>query len=157
MLDVGCGCGYGELALYFALSGKQVTGIDIDDKALQSAKQLRDFLKIKNLDFQYMDALDIRVSGFTAAYCTDFYEHITSEKHVIHLKNIYSSLDERGIYIIRAPHIDNIRQNARPDHIGLRTYVSMLSEANACGFSCSFMIGHTALSVPMKYHFFLNT
>jgi SAM-dependent methyltransferase len=149
ILDIGCG--QGELAVFFALKGHTVTGIDINRKALGIAADLAKHLHLENARFAYADAQAFDMTGFGAAYSTDFYEHIDEETQLAHLKCVNRALKD-GSYFIRAPHRANIRQH-RGSHIGLPTYASILKQADTAGFRCRCMLGHAGIPSPVGYHY----
>lgn len=149
VLDVGCG--YGALAIFFALQGLEATGIDVDRNALKAGAKLAAALGIANVSLTPMDACAISLSGFDMALSADFYEHLPYERQPAHLRSIWQALKPGGIYVIRAPHRHNIRQH-RADHIGLPSFAGLLQQAAEVRFKVHFNIAHTGLVSPANYH-----
>lgn len=153
ILDVGCG--YGALAIFFALHGIEVLGIDLNSEEMESAENLAGKLGLGNVSFKQMDACDISVGGFDAAYSTDFYEHLPYESQLVHLQSVFTALNDDGMYIIRAPHLWNMRQQ-RTGHIGLPTFKTLAEKAHLAKFVPSFCIAHSTYSVPFAYQIYLE-
>ena len=145
------GCGYGALALFFAMQGIDVTGIDVKTKALEACGTLAELLKIRNIALVRMDACAISLSGFDMAISTDFYEHLPYESQPEHLRSVLKALNPGGVYIIRAPHRSDITQH-RTEHIGLPSFYTLRQQAADAGFTVRFGIAHTALVSPVNYH-----
>lgn len=154
VLDIGCG--YGALAIFFAMQGIKVTGIDLRTDGLDACTKLAATLGVPNVTMIRMDACAISLSGFDVALSTDFYEHLPYESQPVHLHAVWQALKPEGTYIIRAPHRSNIRQQHRDEHIGLPSFNSLLQQASAAGFSVRFGIAHTALVSPVTYHITLE-
>jgi SAM-dependent methyltransferase len=149
VLDVGCG--YGALAVFFALQGIEAVGIDLKEDQLQAGRELARELDLFNAAFHAMDACAISLSGFAMALSTDFYEHLPPEKQPFHLRSVFQALQPGGAYLIRAPHRANIRQH-RGEHIGLPSFGSLRRQADEAGFRIRFGIAHTACLSPVTYH-----
>lgn len=124
VLDIGCG--YGALSLYLATKKIHVTGIDLKEEALQTAKNLAQKAQLLNVSFQKMDACSISLPEFdVAVVSTDFFEHLPVDIQLQHLKSVYKALLPRGVYILRSPHKLNIRQQNHSEHIGLPSFTSL--------------------------------
>lgn len=149
ILDIGCG--YGALAIFFAMQGPEVAGIDLNQEALDAGKRLTEILGISNLTFTAMDACSISLSDFDIALSTDFYEHLPYDSQQEHLLTVWKALKPGGTYMIRAPHRSNIRQH-RTGHIGLPSFKKLKQQANDAGYSVRFSIAHTSLISPVNYH-----
>ena len=149
LLDIGCG--YGALAIFFALNGISVAGIDLEEDRLNAGANLAAILGIQNVTLTKMNACEISLTGFDMALSTDFYEHIPYESQPVHLKAVFQALNSGGRYIIRSPHRSNIRQH-RDGHIGLPSFSLLQKQAVNAGFSVQFGIAHTSLVSPFKYH-----
>lgn len=149
VLDVGCG--YGALAIFFAIQGIETTGIDVDQEALKAGNRLAAELGITNITLTPMDACAISLCGFDMALSTDFYEHLAYEHQLMHLRSVWQALKPGGVYVIRAPHRHNIRQQ-RGDHIGLPSFAGLLHQAEKVGFKVRFNIAHTDVVAPFNYH-----
>jgi SAM-dependent methyltransferase len=149
ILDIGCG--YGALAIFFALQGIEAVGIDLKSDSLQAGDKLAQELRLANVTFSTMDACAISLSGFDLALSTDFFEHLPYELQPDHLRSVFRALLPGGAYIIRAPHRSNIRQH-REDHIGLPSFATLRQQASDAGFSIRFGIAHSAMVSPVSYH-----
>ena len=73
ILDVGCSTGI--MANYFSDYFGEVVGIDIDEPAIQYARE--NFIR-DNVEFRLGDAMDIRYAenSFDVAVCAHVYEHV---------------------------------------------------------------------------------
>jgi SAM-dependent methyltransferase len=149
LLDIGCG--YGALAIFFAMQGIETVGIDLKRAALEAGGELATNLGIDNVTFNTMDACAISLSGFDMALSTDFFEHLPPEQQTAHLRSVWQALRPGGMYTIRAPHRANIRQHLE-GHIGLPSFGSLRQQADEVGFSVRFGIAHTSLLSPFIYH-----
>ena len=149
LLDIGYG--YGALAIFFAMQGITVTGIDLKPDGMEACTKLAAALGISDVTMARMDACAISLSGFDMAISTDFYEHLLYESQPEHLRSVWNALTPGGIYIIRAPHRANIRQH-RGEHIGLPSFKTLQQQASDAGFSVRFGIAHTSLVSPVTYH-----
>ena len=149
VLDIGCG--YGALAIFFAMRGMEVTGIDLQGEALEAGAKLAAELGVRTVTLRTMDACAISLSGFDMALSTDFYEHLPCEQQPEHLRSVWRALNPGGTYCIRAPHRANIRQH-RDDHIGLPSFGSLLQQATGVGFNIRFSVAHSAFISPVNYH-----
>lgn len=149
VLDIGCG--YGALAIFFAMQGIETVGIDLKGDALEAGSTLAAKLGVKNVAFRAMDACAIELSGFDMALSTDFFEHLSCEQQPEHLRSVWLALNPGGVYCIRAPHRANIRQH-REEHIGLPSFGGLLRQATDAGFGVKFGIAHSAFVSPVNYH-----
>jgi 2-polyprenyl-3-methyl-5-hydroxy-6-metoxy-1,4-benzoquinol methylase len=149
VLDIGCG--RGALAIFLAVRGMAVTGIDLQQGDMDSGERLAARLGVGNVSFVRMDACAITLPGFDLALSTDFYEHLPAQSQSAHLASVFQALAPGGVYIIRAPHRRNIRQQG-PGHVGLPSYASLKRQAEEAGFFTRFSISHTAIAAPFAYH-----
>ena len=153
LLEIGCG--EGRLAIFFATRGIEVTGIDLRESSLSKADSVAKLTGV-NVSFLIMDACDISITGFDIATSTDFYEHLTEEQQSWHLASVYNALAPGGIYLLRTPHKNNVRQQNSPEHIGLVTYTQLKAQALASGFTPYFCLPHTTLHAPFQYQLVLE-
>ena len=150
LLDIGCG--YGALAIFFAIQGIDVTGIDLRQNELDACAKLAATLGIQNITMMRMDACAISLSGFDMVISTDFYEHLSYDDQPRHLRSVWNALNPGGAYVIRAPHRSNIRQQHSEEHIGLPSFKSIQQQASEVGFIVHFAIAHTGILSPFIYH-----
>ena len=85
------------------------------------------------------------------AVSTDFFEHLPYESQPTHLHSAWQTLKPGGIYIIRAPHRANIRQQVK-GHIGLPSFGGLRQQAESAGFKVRFSIAHTPFTSLINYH-----
>lgn len=80
ILDVGCGAGF--LTNELALSGHQVTGVDLSGESLEVAKR---FDKTRSVTYQVADAyaLPFPDASFDVVSALDFLEHVEDPKRAI--------------------------------------------------------------------------
>ena len=91
LLDIGCSTGY--LTTIYASIFDDVTGLDIDENAVQHAKNLN---KKDHVKFQVGDSMNIDFpdNSFDAVICTHIYEHVPDSTQL--LKEIYRVLKPGG-------------------------------------------------------------
>lgn len=154
LLDIGCG--YGALALFFAMQGISVTGIDLREDGIEACTRLAGVLGIQNITLMPMNACAISLSGFDMAVSTDFYEHLSYEDQPEHLRSVWKALKPGGTYVIRAPHRSDINQQHREEHIGLPSFRRVQEQASEAGFTVRFGIAHTGIVSPFTYHIALE-
>lgn len=100
ILDIGCGAG--TLCLYLAQKNNRVLGIDISEKAIESAKKSAKFLRLENVEFKKCDfPEDVPKEMFDVVIFTEVIEHIREDDKA--LKKIFSLLQPDGIAIITTP------------------------------------------------------
>ncbi len=104
VLDVGCGSG--TLCLYIANKKKNILGIDISKKAIQTCIEssktlnLTEYTSFKAIDFPKQS-----INGkFDLVILTEVIEHIKDDK--LALKSIYKLLNKNGILIISTPSVN---------------------------------------------------
>jgi 2-polyprenyl-3-methyl-5-hydroxy-6-metoxy-1,4-benzoquinol methylase len=98
VLDVGCGNG-SQLALPLAERGFQVTGIDIDERSVEHAKQLAKDLP--NATFICGDVAELKTKGFEVVILAEVLEHMTEPRRL--LADSAKHLSEGGIVIVTVP------------------------------------------------------
>ncbi len=98
VLDVGCGNG-SMLALPLAQRGFQVTGIDIDARSIEHAKQLAKDLT--NATFVCGDVAELKMGTFEVVILAEVLEHMT-DPHTL-LADSAKHLSEDGIVIVTVP------------------------------------------------------
>lgn len=98
VLDVGCGNG-SMLALPLAQRGFQVTGIDIDARSIEHAKQLAKDLT--NATFVCGDVAELEMGTFDVVILAEVLEHMTEPRTL--LADSAKHLSEDGIVIVTVP------------------------------------------------------
>lgn len=98
VLDVGCGNG-SMLALPLAQRGFRVTGIDIDERSIEHAKQLAK--ELPNATFICGDVAELKTENFDVVILAEVLEHMTEPRTL--LADSAKHLNESGIVIITVP------------------------------------------------------
>ena len=116
VLDFGCGTGYGSATLADA-GARSVTGIDIDEKALEYARNNH---KFENLNFirnaQLAD--DIKDDSFDVITCYEMIEHVGEKEQERMLANFSRLLRNNGIFLGSTPNpVVTAKYGDNPYHI----------------------------------------
>lgn len=92
ILDVGCSTGI--MANYFSGYFGMVVGIDVDEPAIQYARE--NFTK-NNMEFNLVDAMDIRYpkNSFDVVICAHVYEHVPDANRL--MQEIHRVLKPGGV------------------------------------------------------------
>lgn len=98
VLDVGCGNG-SQLALPLAGRGFQVTGIDIDERSIEHAKQLSK--NLPNATFICGDVAELKTKSFDVVILAEVLEHMTEPRRL--LADSAQHLSEDGLVIVTVP------------------------------------------------------
>jgi 2-polyprenyl-3-methyl-5-hydroxy-6-metoxy-1,4-benzoquinol methylase len=98
VLDVGCGNG-SQLALPLARRGFQVTGIDIDARSIEHAKQLAKDLPSATFLCGYV--AELKAGRFEVVILAEVLEHMTEPRRL--LMESAKHLSEDGIVIVTVP------------------------------------------------------
>jgi 2-polyprenyl-3-methyl-5-hydroxy-6-metoxy-1,4-benzoquinol methylase len=98
VLDVGCGNG-SQLALPLARRGFQVTGIDVDTRSIEHAKELAKDLM--NATFVCGDVAELKAGSFEVVILAEVLEHMTEPRGL--LMESAKHLSEDGIVIVTVP------------------------------------------------------
>ncbi len=97
------GSGYGFEAAYLALDkpGRVVTGIDIDKKRVETAKNITE--KVSNLRFSCADIKEVDLSESNGILMVSFLHHLQYPDQVALIKKCYDSLTANGTLLILDP------------------------------------------------------
>jgi len=96
ILDIGCGDGvFGEVILG---KGKQIIGVDLDERALKEAKKRKIYKKLIKADAKN---LPFSSDSFASVLANSSLEHIENLEPV--LKEIYRVLEKGGVFVLSAP------------------------------------------------------
>lgn len=100
VLDIGCGAG--TIDFYLASKGNTVVGIDISQRAVESARESAKLMDLKNVKFEAME-FPHKVPGGNYDYvlCSEVLEHLPDDKHA--MKKIFNLLNKKGIAILSTP------------------------------------------------------
>jgi 2-polyprenyl-3-methyl-5-hydroxy-6-metoxy-1,4-benzoquinol methylase len=99
ILDIGCGYGYIDYALYFAATQRHITGIDYDEEKILVADNC--FCKDGNLHFFACDVMDFRFEKYDAIIMSDVLHYLDITAQHALLRRCCNSLQEGGVLIIR--------------------------------------------------------
>lgn len=140
ILDIGCGAG--TLCLYYAKRGNQVLGIDISQKAVNSANHSAKLLGLNNVKFEKMDfPKRTPHDKFDFIIFTEVIEHLEDDKFA--LRKIYLLLQKGGIVFISTPsknaplHRLGMAKDfdKRVGHLRRYTLGQLMSESQKCGYT----------------------
>lgn len=100
-LDIGCGSG--AISLFLTAQGKEVVGIDISKRAIESCIRSAGILKLeKRISFKTMKfPQETPRQKFDIIVCSEVLEHIKDDKRT--LKKIYYLLQPSGLLVISVP------------------------------------------------------
>ncbi len=101
VIDIGCHCG--GLTSLMSNIIKNVVGIDMNDKAIESAKKR--FEGTKNLDFICCIAnnMPFKDGEFTGAFCLQMLEHLFKEDIEPTLREISRVVRKDGYIVVKVP------------------------------------------------------
>lgn len=140
ILDIGCGAG--TLCLYYASKGNTILGIDISQKAIDSANGSAKFLRLTNARFKKMGfPREIPREKFDFIIFTEVIEHLENDD--LALKKIFSILKKSGIVFISTPsknaplHKLGMAKefDKRVGHLRRYTIKELEGKAIKCGFT----------------------
>lgn len=113
ILDVGCGVAYIDFWFAKHYQTWSILGIDIDEKAVSKACNIKNSLFQKNLDFKLISINDLElVNEFDLVYSMDVLEHIYNDTGA--LKRIHGALKEDGLLILHLPLRYNLNKRILP-------------------------------------------
>ena len=100
VLDIGCGAG--TIPLYIASRGYGVHGIDISDKAVDSASDSAKHLKLNNAKFERIDFPERYPDGtYDFIVFTETIEHLKDDRKALNV--IFKILRKDGLLLISTP------------------------------------------------------
>ena len=100
VLDIGSGVG--TLDLYLAQKGRQVTGIEISQRAVDIARQSQRLLGINKIKFIRGDFFQLKTrEQFPFVICSEVLEHLSNEQQAIN--KIYRLIKPEGLLLITVP------------------------------------------------------
>ena len=103
ILDIGSGAG--TLALYIASKGHDALGIEISQKAVESARESAKILGLNNISFEVMNFPNQIPDGkFDMIIFTEVIEHLKNDNKA--LNKISSLLNENGTLILSTPSVN---------------------------------------------------
>lgn len=102
ILDIGCG--FGLFAAYFGQTqpGRQIVGVDPDQRRIAMAKRVCERLGLEGHEFHAGDARDAELKGsFAGAYVLDVMHHIPAEDQLPLLARLRDLLAPRGVLVVK--------------------------------------------------------
>ncbi len=100
VLDIGCGAG--TIPLYIASKGYEVLGVDISDKAVESANGSAKYLKLSNAHFERIDFPERYPFGkYDFIIFTETIEHLEDDAKALSV--IFKMLRKNGLLLISTP------------------------------------------------------
>ncbi|MBU3978937.1 class I SAM-dependent methyltransferase [Patescibacteria group bacterium] len=139
ILDIGCGAG--TICLYYANKGNTLVGIDISQRAVESAVESAKYLELKNITFKAMNfPNEIPKGMFDFIIFTEVIEHL--EDDYVALKKIFCLLKKGGIVFISTPsrnaplyRLGLVKEfDKRVGHLRRYTMEELEEKSKKCGF-----------------------
>ena len=158
VLEVGCGDAVGTPVVLQTVN--KIHGIDFEPIVLIDAMNRYKLEGINRASFSVHDILkDNLKENYDAAFSLDVIEHIPQQSEEVYIKNIVSSLNENGVFIIGTPNItskDYASPASAAGHINLKsaeTLKKLLNKyfENVFMFSMNDELVHTGYS-PMAHY-----
>jgi len=104
ILDIGCGYGFMDYALYFTSPHRKITGIDYDEEKIQVANNC--FSKDENINFIATDAVGFSFDNYDAIIMSDVLHYLDANAQKKLVEKCCSSLNQDGILLIRDANAD---------------------------------------------------
>ncbi|HEX5153701.1 MAG TPA: 1-acyl-sn-glycerol-3-phosphate acyltransferase [Parafilimonas sp.] len=105
ILDIGCGYGFMDYALYFASPHCTITGIDYDEEKIRVANNC--FSKDENINFIATDAQDFTFDNkYDAVIMSDMLHYLDANAQKKLIKKCCNNLNQDGILLIRDANAD---------------------------------------------------
>jgi len=103
VLDFGCGTGYGSSIL--ANQAKEVIGVDIDESALEWARETH---RKKNLEFRQNSDFGASLPNqyFDLVTCFEMIEHVSADHQQLIINSFAKALKPSGMLLISTPNPD---------------------------------------------------
>ncbi|MFT4155353.1 1-acyl-sn-glycerol-3-phosphate acyltransferase [Parafilimonas sp.] len=104
ILDIGCGYGFMDYALYFASEHRVITGVDYDDEKIAVANNC--FSKDENINFIAADASTCSFEKYDAIIMSDVLHYLDAPAQKKLIENCCNSLNDDGMLLIRDANTD---------------------------------------------------
>jgi uncharacterized protein len=98
-LDAGCGYGFMSYILQFVAPDREMTGIDYDEKKIETANHC--FSKNEKINFYYTDVLDFSFEKYDGIILSDILHYLQPLKQKKVVEKCIEHLNPNGILIIR--------------------------------------------------------
>jgi 2-polyprenyl-3-methyl-5-hydroxy-6-metoxy-1,4-benzoquinol methylase len=140
-------CGSGLLLEYVAPKVKHYIGVDFSEIFIKCAKRKKEFLGIKNAEFEcssIQDFCNFNQGSFDVGFAMDFSEHVYEQEWLEILTTIRTSLKENGKLFLHTPNANffieimkshNFIVKQFPEHVAVRTPEHNIQLLNQAGFS----------------------
>ena len=157
--EVGCGDGFGSRIV--SSSVESLDCYDFDKELLGSAILIQKNYKNK-INFIFKDILKNKIKKkYDGIYSLDVFEHIERKKEDIFIKNLFKTLNKKGVLILGTPSLESQKYASKYSKIGhvncksqgdlknlLKKYFS-----NVFAFSMNDEVIHTGYSKMSHYNF----
>ena len=104
ILDIGCGYGFMDYALYFASPHRNITGIDYDEEKIQVAKNC--LSKDENINFITANAIDFSFENYDVVIMADMLHYLNTATQKKLVEKCCRSLKPGGMLLIRDANAD---------------------------------------------------
>ena len=148
ILDAACGIGYGSYYLCKAIQGTTVTGVDIDEHAIEYANT---FYLTPGVSFLREDILSLDGTCHDAIVSFETVEHIPDIASA--LASFHKKLNRNGIFICSTPNESTMpHSHARfPYHVRHYTPEEFRTLLGVAGFTdCQFFSQHSSESADVR-------
>lgn len=104
ILDIGCGYGFMDYALYFASQHRTITGVDYDEEKIQVANNC--FSKDENINFIAADASNFSFENYDAIIISDMLHYLDTNAQKKLVEKCCNKLNDEGVLLIRDANAD---------------------------------------------------
>jgi len=102
ILDIGCGFGLFSLYLAAIEPGREIHGLDVDDRRIAVATRAAERLGLGNVRYECCDVRDLaRLSGYDAAYMLDIVHHLPAAEVPEVLTRLRALLPDGGRLVVK--------------------------------------------------------
>lgn len=99
LLDAGCGYGFMSYMLHFVSGEREITGIDYDEKKIETANHC--FSKTEKINFIHADVLLFGYEKYDGIILSDVLHYLQPHQQKQAIEKCMQSLNENGILVIR--------------------------------------------------------
>lgn len=102
ILDAGSGTGVFAFELARRYKEAMITGVDLEDRAINISNYIAEKLKFENINFRRSSIEDMKEKNmYDLIICVDILEHIENDIRAI--ENLYSLLSSKGTLVLHIP------------------------------------------------------
>lgn len=98
IVDVGCGEGVLSIFLAITSDGREIIGIDLNKRRIETAR--RASYKYKNTSFMVQSAVALKIKS-DCIIVSDVFHHLSSEDQLLFLKITHRYLKKNGLLVIK--------------------------------------------------------